>query len=75
MNVTTYLMKSQSGERCSVSSAAEGSLDVARRAEDFCCNQGGSRTEHYEHSGGNATTGACDSEGTENGECPSGSVH
>ena len=29
--------------------------------------QGGSRTEHYEHSCSNATTGACDSEGTDIG--------
>ena len=50
-------MKSQSGERISVSSAAKDSRDVVRRAEDLCRHQGGSRTEHCGHSRGNATTG------------------
>ena len=40
-----------------------------------CCNQGGSRTQHCGHSRGDASTGACDSEGTENGGCPIASVH
>ena len=36
----------------------------------FFRNQEGSRTEHYRHSCSSATTGACDSEATENGGYP-----
>ena len=38
-------------------------------------NQEGSRTEHYRHSSSKATTGACDSKGTENGRYSTASVH
>ena len=37
------------------------------RADDLCRHQGGSRAEHYGHSGSDATTSACDSEAIENG--------
>ena len=63
------------GSRYSVTSAAEDSRDALRRAEDLCRNQERSRTEHCGRSCGDATTGACDSEGTENGGCPNASVH
>ena len=67
--------RAEHGSRWSVSSAAEDSRDAVRRAEDLCRNQGGSRIEHCQPSCGDATTGACDSEGTENGGCLTASVH
>ena len=51
------------------------SRDVVRRAEDSCSQQGGTRTEHCGRSCGDATTGACDSEGTEDSGRPTGPVH
>ena len=57
------------------SSAAKDSRDVVRRAEDLCRNQRGSQTEHYGHSCSIAMTGACNSENTDNGGCPTASAH
>ena len=68
-------MRSQSRARIGAQSAQQ--LKIAAmsfdEAEDLCRHQGGSRTEHCRHSCGNATTGACDSEGTENSGCPTAS--
>ena len=61
-------MKSQIGERISVSSAAKDSRDIVRRAEDLAATK--EDLEQNTTDICNATTGVCDSESTENGGFP-----
>ena len=66
-------MKSQSRSRISMLSQLSYK-DSRDEQKTFYHHQRGSQTEHCRHSFGNATTGACDSEGTENGGYPMASV-